>query len=264
MPTGVPLGSLVVQLRSRMLQSVNPAHSVNTLPQYREILESQQRQLWLEHAWTHLRVDRDTPLLAGERYYDWPDDLDINRVEDVWSIYNNRWHRLRRGISPDQYNGFDSDRDVRADPAARWAPYGTNQVEFWPIPVSDGLQTARMRGIKNLAPLVDDADLCDIDSDLIVLTTAAELLAEMKSARAGLVAAKAQSLYNRLKQRGESNDDGPEDGVINLGMPRPHRDRGRRPPPLVAVDRGGGGAGVGGAAGGRLDIDFVLDASVLA
>ena len=123
MPTGVPLGSLVVQLRSRMLQSVNPAHSVNTLPQYREILESQQRQLWLDFAWPHLRVTRDIPLLAGERYYDLPADMPLDRVEHVAVRRAGVWRPLARGIGADQYNVTDSDSGARGPDVARWAAY---------------------------------------------------------------------------------------------------------------------------------------------
>lgn len=229
--------ALVADLRAELLQSVNSAHGVNLLPAHKVILARVQDQLWLDHSWAHLRTDRDVDLAAGQRYYDLPTDMDMDRIEDVQVKWSGRWHPLRRGIEPTaQYNAFDSDTDVRAEPAMHWAPYGTGQFEVWPIPVSDGLQTVRFRGIRVLNPLVDDADVCELDARLIVLTAASELAADAKSPRAASLAAAAKAMYAKLRNRGDHNDSG-RFSMAGQGQP-PVRGR-RLAPPLVAVDRGG-------------------------
>ena len=131
------LMEMVADLRAELLMSVNPASAQNLLPAHKVILARIQDQLWLDHSWAQLRVDRDVTLAAGQRYYDFPADLDMDRVENVWVKWSNRWHRLVRGIDPDaHYNAQNSDNDIRAEPALRWAPYLESQFEIWPIPVT--------------------------------------------------------------------------------------------------------------------------------
>lgn len=234
MPLGVNLQELTLQLRAELGLSANPGHGITINPVHRQKLARVQRALWLDHGWPHLRVDRDVPLAAGQRQYDFPDDLDFNRVEGVAVRYGDTWRPLCRDVGTEQMNAWDSDRDRRADPALRWDMVGGQQFEVWPVPVADGAQIVRIRGIRNLAPLVDDNDTCDIDADLIVLTAASEL-ADSKSGQDTAFARRAAALYNRLKSRGETRD-GP---VFNMGgRPGGHDRWPRQAPPLVAVDRG--------------------------
>jgi hypothetical protein len=236
MATGLALETLVVDLRAELRQSVSPAHGANALSSDKVILRRVQEQLWLDHAWPHLRVQRDVSLAAGQRYYDFPDDLDLMRVERVCVRWSGIWHDLQRGIGPEQYNAFNSDAGIRADPVWRWRPWEETQFEVWPIPVADDLQVLRFDGIRSLNPLVDDADTCDLDGRLIVLVAAAELAADTKSPRAQGLAQSAKAYLQRLKQRGEFNDG----GRFSLGGAAGDQPlRGKRlAPPLVAVDRG--------------------------
>jgi hypothetical protein len=235
MATGVTLPEMVMMLRAELLQSPNTAHGVNAAPAHRQILARVQRTLWLDHAWTHLRVDRDVSLAANQRYYDLPNDMPLERLEDVRVKWSGKWHPLLRGITPDHYNAFDSDEDVRSDPVTRWDQYGIEQFEVWPKPTTDGLQVVRFRGIRTLRELVDDDHTCDLDADLIVLTAAAELAADAKSRRAEILAGRARALYDKLKQRAEHNTEGPF--VLGGERRRPMRSP-RLGPPWVAIDRG--------------------------
>lgn len=234
MPRGVTLAEMVLDLRGELLQSVNPNHGVNAAPAHKRILARTQRTLWLDFAWPHLRVDRDVQMAAGQRYYDFPTDLALDRVEQVAVKWSGRWHELARGIDIGLYNAYDSDIDTRTDPVLHWKPYQETQFEVWPIPASDTLQTLRFRGIRALTPLVEDADTCDLDSDLIVLSAAFELAADAKSPRAQALQARARQLYAKLTQRSTTN----ESGMFTLGGERPPARDPRRGPPLVAVDRG--------------------------
>jgi hypothetical protein len=231
---GVTLQEMVGMLRGELLQSVNTAHGVNAAPAHKQILARTQRMLWLDHAWTHLRVDRDEPLVAGQRYYDFPTDLALDRVESVSVKWSGRWHCIERGIDVGLYNAFDSDVDVRTDPVLRWAPYETSQFEVWPMPATTGAQTIRFCGIRALNPLVNDSDTCDLDADMIVLFAAAELAADARSPRAEAIARRANSHFAKLRQRAEHNSE----SMFVLGGGAPHQKTNRRMAPLVAVDRG--------------------------
>jgi hypothetical protein len=59
--------------------------------------------------------------------------------------------------------------------------------------------------MKQLAPLVASSDKCELDSNLLILTAAAELLARAKSSDAQLKLSIATSHYNRLKGRHSQN-----------------------------------------------------------
>jgi hypothetical protein len=66
----------------------------------------------------------------------------------------------------------------RNDPVQRWQIIdvdGTPYLEVWPVPASSYYM--RLVGIRNLNPLVADADRADLDDSLIVLWSAAEVLA---------------------------------------------------------------------------------------
>lgn len=205
---GVTLTELLSMLRGEMMLSSNPGHNLNVAPAHKLMLARTQRQLHADFAWPHMRRDRDIALAENQRYYDFPTDLDGERVESVEVKYGGYWYPVTRGIGALQYNTYDSETGVKADPVLRWAPYETEQLEVWPMPAADNTQTLRLTGIRTLRALSQDSDTCDLDADLIVLSTAAEMLAEAKNPRAQVVAGRAKALYDKLRQRTEHNDSG--------------------------------------------------------
>jgi hypothetical protein len=94
---------------------------------------------------------------------------------------------------------LDSDKGIRADPVLRWQPHGQAQVEIWPTPA--GVSTLRFVAKKAFAPLVNDADPCLLDTDLVVLHAAAGLAAKSGSNDAKLIQGKASAHYATLKGR---------------------------------------------------------------
>lgn len=168
------------------------------------VLQRTQETLYDDFDWPHLRYDTGAiTLSAGQRYYDIPDNLNYDRIESAWIRLNGLPIPFRRGIDPNCYAAFDSDQGVRASPAQRWdirSVDGVEQIEVWPIP-NDASNAMQFIGIRNLRPLVDGADLTDIDDRLIVLFSAAELLAHQESADAQIKLRAAQQLYARLKGR---------------------------------------------------------------
>jgi hypothetical protein len=120
------------------------------------------------------------PLSAGQRYYDLPAGLDYERVTDARVWWNGIAEPLERGIGFDDYNAFDPDQNDRTSPALKWDVKFTGdreQIEVWPLP-DGGAQSVQLVGYWSCAPLVDEDDICRLDSDVVVLYAAAELLAE--------------------------------------------------------------------------------------
>ena len=100
---------------------------------------------------------------------------------------------------------------MRSDPVWRWDYYlqdGSQipQWEAWPIPATDAAPgtlegAVRIHGTQKLTKLVNDIDTCIIDGDLIVLYSAAEILAKMHSPDANAKLENANTLYTKLKGR---------------------------------------------------------------
>lgn len=191
------LVSLLDELRAECRHSLNPAHNNQVRDTQIKHLQRVQELLWEDFAWPHLRVYRDIPIQAGERYYSVPEDLDLERIEKIELRYNGRWVDLDYGIDQNHLIMFDSDTGIRGWPVRRWRISEDLQIEVWPI--ADGNQepttlegTLRVWGIRNLKPLVADGDRCDLDGRVITLYAAAEMITDEA------LAAKKLSLANKL------------------------------------------------------------------
>ncbi|MDV2964527.1 hypothetical protein RZ532_00945 [Nitratireductor aquimarinus] len=195
--------TLLQDFRAEIGASGNPAHNSSVREAHVRILQRTQELLWESTNWPHLRVRRYANLQAGERYYDTPEDMPIERVERIDVRDGDEWCRLHYGISNGDYSTFDSFKDERSWPVERWQIYEDEMVEFWPIPASNteegsGDGTIRFTGIRALKPLVKDTDRADLDDRLIVLHAAAEHLASRGDAKAPLIAKAADKRLRSL------------------------------------------------------------------
>lgn len=195
-------------LRDETGQANSVAVGVAAMPALKQILRRTQDTLYLRHDWPFLRqhFDRIT-LQAGERFYDVPNALNLERIEEVAIWFNNLPMVIEKGIGNEEYAKYDSEADSRAEPALRWDVRWTGskeQIEIWPIPSTND-QQLQFRGIRKLRPLINNDDVCDLDDHMIVLFAAAEILARDKSpdAQAKLQAGEARfQLLRGLNARG--------------------------------------------------------------
>jgi hypothetical protein len=133
--------------------------------------------------------------------------------EQILDIYiamapSSQWKRLSYGIKPWQIrltgppSGTPTHwRNVVTVDTSGAAPI-TNpigQFEIVPTPSSDTMQL-RLSGLAPLNPLIADTDKCMIDSRVIVLFAAAEMLAVQKSEGAPMKLTKAQNYLRRILQ----------------------------------------------------------------
>lgn len=205
MPLNTTLGELMTRLREECGHSVNPAQGQNTATHHKRVLQRVQNFLWQDHAWGHMKVWREEPLMAGQRYYTFEPDLDYERIEEAWVLYSGTWQPIENGISLHHYNISDPDNGEREDPVRRWMKYEGNQYEVWPMPDSNEMRL-RFRGVRKLRPLVADSDQADLDDEMIVLFAAAEILARQKSPDAQVKMDLATKRYLKLKGANMKSD----------------------------------------------------------
>lgn len=205
MARGTQLSALVDQLRAEIGASTNVAMGVNMLPAIKQILRRTQERLWADFEWPFAFIERDEPLLNGQRYYTFDNDIDFDRISKAEVKWSDTWRSLSYGIGAEQYNTSDSEAGEKEDPCTNWRHYEGNQFEVWPVPASDDSKI-RFKAIKKLPALVNDSDTAALDDNLIVLFAAAELLARAKSDDAGAKLQAAQSHLIKLKGQGIKTD----------------------------------------------------------
>jgi hypothetical protein len=208
MARNTTLQVLLDDLRAEAGHSVQANLGQATEKMMLTLLNRVQRRLWEDFSWPFLHTKKNIVMQAGQRYYDVPPGITLERIESAKFKWSNRWDKVIYGINPAHYNQWDSDTDIRSWPIMRYEAYGdvAGQLEVWPVPSQNGVAstgegTLRLEGVKNLNPLSAKTDTADLDDQLIVLFSAAELLARQKSADAQMKMGQAQAHYIRVKGR---------------------------------------------------------------
>lgn len=201
---GQTLISILNSVRVHARLSLSPAHNVAVRDSQVVRIQQEQTRLWGDYDWPHLRVKRYIPLAAGQYLYDPPDDLDFDRIERVEVYYSGMWVALHPGITAEHYFLYDPLLDQRSWPVRRVQVAENDQIEVWPLPDTNADATTqegmlRLTGIRKLRPLVADADVADLDDQLLALYVAAPLLAASNAKDGDLKLRAANLLYGRLK-----------------------------------------------------------------
>lgn len=204
MARGSTLEAIRNDFRAECRLSMNAAHNTQDAARQIIVLQRTQEWLWRDFDWPHLRVDRFIDLQAGQRYYDMPEDLDIDRIQRVAVRHDRVYCDLRAGIDEAQYAAHDSDLDQRAWPVRRWQLTEDEMLEVWPVPSLNFQASSldgrlKITGIRRLKPFVAESDRADLDDRLIVLFAAAEYLASKNSDDAQLKLDQATQLYSKLR-----------------------------------------------------------------
>lgn len=208
MARGASLLELTGELRVELGRAANLAVGPGDIPMLQRTLRRVQKTLWLQYDWPFMRKVFDIiPLVAGQRYYDPPTNLDLERIESVAIWQNDQPVPIRRGISWGEYASYKP--GDRADPTMAWDMRTFDdyscQIEVWPTPAS-GSYGLQIIGVRNLRPFVADADLCDLDDELILLYSTAQILSRQKADDASLVGQMASEHLARMRARASSGD----------------------------------------------------------
>lgn len=181
MARGVMLRQLISDLREELRRANSPAAGPDDTGPLRRTINHVYSVVNIGYNWPHLHtIFPKMTMAAGQRFYDLPDGLDYERITDAKVWWNGIAEPLERGIDIEDYNAFDPDQNDRTSPALKWDVRFTGereQIEIWPLP-DDSAQSVQFVGYWKCAPLVDDTDICRLESEVIVLYAAAELLAD--------------------------------------------------------------------------------------
>jgi len=204
MARGTTLVRLLDLYRAECRLSLNPAHNSQSRDAQVNHLQRVQDWLWSDFDWPILTVERYLEVQNGQRYYDPPTDVRIDRVLSLAIKRDDAYFPMAAGIDDCHYAAFDSEKDERQWPPRRWKISEQEQIEIWPIPDSDYSATSqegriKIRGVRNLKPLVEDGDRADLDDRLVVLFCAAEYLAGTGAKDAQLKQSQAMAHYGKLR-----------------------------------------------------------------
>lgn len=201
------LVKLVDDLRAEIRASLNPAHNSQAHDAQVKLLQRTQDWLYEDYDWPHLKIERLYPAQAGQRYYDFGADFDLERINEVSFKVDGRFRPLLPEITDAHYLAHDSDLDARAWPIRAWRIHENDEVEAWPIADQNGDATTyegyfKVKGIKRLAPFIADTDRADLDDRLIVLYAAAEMLgAKEGQTKLSLANDRAATLRGKLTKK---------------------------------------------------------------
>lgn len=228
------LETMVRDLRLETRRSSNTNFGQDEYEALKRLLYRTQFFLYWDFAWPFLKVRRDITLQATDRYYDFPTDMDFERIIRVRANGNGAWTPIIRGIGMEQYDIFDSDDAETSFPVERWdiidAGSG-DQLEVWPMPSQDD-EILRFEGFKKLADFSADDDVCTLDDTLIVLFAAAELLTGEDPELAKVKLQAANKLYLRMRGGAERR----EGGFFVMGAGSPPADPHNRPSVIAVHD----------------------------
>lgn len=199
---------LISALRAELRRSSDPAVGVSDLPTLKQTIARCYETAFDSYDWPHLsKIFDKIPLQAGERYYDFPEDTDYDRIDRAVCWFGSTPIEMSRGIDFEEYAERDSTQGERSDPALKWDVRSTDtveQCEIWPIPASNNY-SVQFKGHIKFAPLVDEEDLCLIDDQLVVLMAAAELLPAGKAGDSQIKLTAAQARAAGLKARSKQS-----------------------------------------------------------
>lgn len=166
---------MVVMFRNEVFSTTSPGVGDSFEESIKHLLRRTQQRLYETYDWAFLKGKFDKSTEAGQRYYDIPTGVNLERIDKVYHLWDNLWSVVQRGINVVDLNIYNSDNDERVDPVLKWDAYGEKQFEVWPIPSVAG--TMRFEGVAALPKLVADRDRAVLDDNLIVLFAASEWLA---------------------------------------------------------------------------------------
>ena len=183
----IALSELILRVQTEASLSQNAAHIINMRPTIIGLLNRAQRDLAANTDWDELETHQIVPTVAGDFTYDIPNVLNYEKIREVWHrSADGDLTEMKLGFGPEQFAILSPTDDERSTPVTRWRLSTTSVSSFdvWPLPSIAG--NIDFVGQKVLTRLVDDADICQLDADVLSLRTAAALLAKNSPADARL------------------------------------------------------------------------------
>jgi len=156
---------------------------------FNSILVSVQDNLCAQFDWPFMKDRWEVTIAAGTRYKAIPTSnvraiastINFERPVQVYRFWQNKYLPIGYGIDIDNYNDQNSALSESQDPIQRWESdtntgdtSNPDEFEVWPIPATD--QVLRFEGQRVPRTFTSDSDKSELDSLLLALFAAAEVL----------------------------------------------------------------------------------------
>jgi len=168
-----------------------------------QLVQNACEQVATSYEWPHLRRRGFLKLVEGQRLYDAPSTVDIDRLTAASIRYGSTWCPLHYGIDPSHYAAYDPFLDERANRVLNFQRYG-DQIEVWPTPdhgydSSNGDGQIMFEGSMPFVRPTSGTDVVDLDDQLVVLLASSFLLARNSQRDADMKLNLYTNRLNKLK-----------------------------------------------------------------
>jgi type VI protein secretion system component VasK len=201
MARGATLQRIVQLVKAEARLNTSANAGLNAEEMIRTAIARTYEGLLRQHDWPHLIERTEITLAAGQYRYAIPATVEAERLfeEHAWVYYpaeDRRYPISAEEITFAHYNALDpDDTGGRLDPVRLWMLIPDEMIQVWPCPATSGGKLS-FRGLRKVAQLVADADVCHLDDRLISLFVAAEIMGPEKGQPK---LAQAQALLANLK-----------------------------------------------------------------
>jgi hypothetical protein len=193
--------NMVRNLRAECGHALSVAQGQNQVDTLKYILQRTQIELWTTFVWPDLKIRANVTTIAGTYLYSFPATMGFDQIREAWYALPTavEWYTVGYGISEAMIMGNNANSQS-GDPVQYWDinnDTSPSKVRVWPTPTTSSA-VVRFLGNKPLAVLVADTDVSTLDSTLLTMFAAAELLARAKSEDAAMKLQKAQRYLTKL------------------------------------------------------------------
>lgn len=210
MSLNTSLSTLRTMLKALLGDSLSVGTQSDAL--YTQLLADKQQWLVGEYDFPFLKKRWNKAIVDGDRYLAIPTvtvdgvtaNIDFARPFKAFVTYTSSWMEVEYGINEEEEmnsqnpeTGITGWDQVKNSPIQRWQFKDSTNFEIWPV--SNTAQTFRFVGQRTLSALAADGDLALIDDQLLVLSTAVDLLTKSKEADAPARVAEAKERLSRIR-----------------------------------------------------------------
>lgn len=197
------LSNCVRALRAETGHSLSTVQGQNSVDTLKYLLGRNQYDLWLNNLFPPLKAYYRVQMVPGQIDYAYPAHptytalgpaaFELIRRVEAGMLGQPPVAIIPFGIPPENVQIGGSTPAIVADPPQYWDVSQASGSEFqvWPTPATNNYWL-RMMWQLPLAPFIADGDMSTLDSTVVVLFTAAEILARVKAEDAALKLKKAQ------------------------------------------------------------------------
>jgi hypothetical protein len=181
------LANLVEMVRAEAGHALSPAQGLNTEQTIKKTIIRVERELWTAFEWPTLMVREQIPVQRHQFRIAYGPTLKYEQVRQAYwcDAGGSRFLPMTYGI-PEEGIKPDGTNNTEASDAHNWEDDGADDSLFriYPTPSQNGY--VRFKGMRPLNKMVNDDDVCTLDSVAIAMRTAAEMLTRAKSQDAEL------------------------------------------------------------------------------